>query len=424
MKTTDFTLKISSDQLNESMFKKFGKRINFDKYTREELENYRNILRTQVHQEELDTKFNDLLSNENYQQTKFMLNVLNTKIKEMLGEAKLPMTTVNGKKVPAFAADGKGKNDISKKKKKTEETTMNKTTTEAKKTDRTGDGKKNFDDVQAARYQAGGMPKKKAIAKATSDNFKEGFPTVDDAKKASQGTAGMKKGETKKSSTGGTITRVDDKTIRHTAGKNYGGSEAPKTPDSDKKEKVKKIKESIFKARVQLVNESLWSLLQEDEEGKAKAITASSDMVNDFTTWMTRIGQYQTKSMIELADSIRSEFGQAESDAFKQSVAPALSATLEVLTQQREAISQAVAQLAGEAPPEEPMGMEPEMGLDSPEMEPADTDTMNEPTDGFETDDAAAGGAEVAGREMRENRQVRKFNQIAESHSIISRLAR
>jgi len=30
----------------------------------------------------------------------------------MAGGGKLPMTTVKGKKVPAFAADGKGKNDL------------------------------------------------------------------------------------------------------------------------------------------------------------------------------------------------------------------------------------------------------------------------------------------------------------------------
>jgi hypothetical protein len=40
-------------------------------------------------------------------------------------------------------------------------------------TDQTGDGKSNVDDVQVARMVAGGVPKKKAIAKATTDNVKE-----------------------------------------------------------------------------------------------------------------------------------------------------------------------------------------------------------------------------------------------------------
>jgi Protein of unknwon function (DUF3008) len=43
---------------------------------------------------------------------------------------------------------------------------------EARK-DQDGDGKHDFDDVQIARYKAGGMPPKKAIAKAKSDNLKE-----------------------------------------------------------------------------------------------------------------------------------------------------------------------------------------------------------------------------------------------------------
>ena len=32
--------------------------------------------------------------------------------KKSMAKKKMPMTTVNGKKVPAFAADGKGANDL------------------------------------------------------------------------------------------------------------------------------------------------------------------------------------------------------------------------------------------------------------------------------------------------------------------------
>jgi hypothetical protein len=111
----------------------------------------------------------------------------------------------------------------------------------------------------------------------------------------------------------------------------------------------------------------------EDEEGKAKSITAGTDMVNDFTSWMTRVGQYQTKSMIELADEIRANFGQEEAERFKQAVQPALDAALQALTAAREEISNSVAVLAGEAPAESPMGMEPgmdDMGGGMPGEEP------------------------------------------------------
>ena len=70
MITTDLNSKITAATLNENMFKKFGTRVNFDKYTREELENYRNLLRTNIHQVETTSNFNDLLSNENYQKDK------------------------------------------------------------------------------------------------------------------------------------------------------------------------------------------------------------------------------------------------------------------------------------------------------------------------------------------------------------------
>ena len=203
-------------------------------------------------------------------------------------------------------------------------------------------------------------------------------------------------------------------------------------PDCDHKElkqmvadcKKKMVKESEFKHNVRFVNESINFLLQEDEEGKAKAITAAGDMVNDYTSWMQRVGQYQTKSMIELADAIRADFGAAEAETFKNSVGPALSATLEVLTQQREAVSNAVATLAGEATPETPMGMEPEM---EPGMDMSEPDEMNPDMTGgdeFGASDAAAGGSTTSGREMRENAQQRRARKLAESHSIISKLAR
>ena len=101
MKTTDFTSNITSDKLNETLFKKFGARINFESYDREELEKYRNLLRTRVHQTESSAKFNDLLSNEAHQKDKHMLELLNTKIKEMLGESKKSNLVKKNKAGPA-----------------------------------------------------------------------------------------------------------------------------------------------------------------------------------------------------------------------------------------------------------------------------------------------------------------------------------
>jgi hypothetical protein len=214
--------------------------------------------------------------------------------------------------------------------------------------------------------------------------------------------------------------------IAKDAGKRYGSKEAGERVAGAVRNKLKKqgkLEEAhqIFKRHVRIVNESLAYLLSENEEDKAKAITAAGDIVNDYTSWMQRVGQYQTKSMIELSDSIRGDFGVQQAEAFKNAVGPALAATLEVLTAQREAISNAVAVLAGEQIPETPMGAEPGM---EPGMDMAGPDMMNEPTgDEFGAADAAA-GAGTPGREMRESASQRRARKLAESHSIMSKLAR
>ena len=213
--------------------------------------------------------------------------------------------------------------------------------------------------------------------------------------------------------------------IAKDAGKRYGSKAAGERVAGavrNKLAKQGKLEESQFKHNVRFVNESIGFLLQEDEEAKAKTITAAGDIVNDFTGWMQRIGQYQTKAIIELADSIRAEFGAAEAEAFKQKVGPSLATSLETLTQQREILSNAVAELAGEAVPETPMGMEPNADMDAG-LDIAKPDSMNT-NDEFAASDAAAGGAETAGRELRESRAKRRARKLAESHSILTKLAR
>ena len=410
MKTNDFSSAVTSTKLKENMSKMFGINVNLDKYGREELEDMRNKLRTRVFQQEGAAGINDLLTNETYQKDKVMLDLLNTRIKEMLGEniAKLR------DKMDELTEAKKGVRDIKhvKKAKGTKPDFLD--------MDKDGDKKEPMKKAVADK-KAG--PKKGVNPFAKKDkSVEEGFPTVaksdDDGKKKTTG-----KFDVKKTSTGTQYTRKSNTFTD-------GGV------DSDVKAARRdgKLKESNarFKHNVRFVNESLAYFLNEDEEGKAKAITAASDMVNDFTTWMQRVGQYQTKAMIELADQIRADFGQQEAETFKQSVSPALSAALETLTTQREAISNAVAVLAGEADAMNPMGMEPGMdadmepGMDAdmePGMDIASPDEMNLPGDEFGASDAAAGVGST-GRDLRESNQERFARKLAESHSIMSKLAK
>jgi hypothetical protein len=174
------------------------------------------------------------------------------------------------------------------------------------------------------------------------------------------------------------------------------------------KKSVKESKSDLMhQAYQQYIAEGIAYYIAEDEEGKAKSITAASDMVNDFTSWMQRVGNYQTKSMIELADNIRANFDMQTAETFKQSVGEALGGALEALTQARETINNAVAVLAGEAPAEEPMGMDSGMDMDVGDEgmpAPAEGDELNlGGEDEFAASDAAAGGPETTGRMKRES---------------------
>jgi hypothetical protein len=468
MRTSDIARPLTAQALNETLYKQFNVKINFDKYDREQLENYRNLLRSKVHATETTANFNDLLTNETYQKDKYMLSVLNTKIKEMLGESIVLAEKAVSKAQQqaagiALAAKKSGKTPAGKgasaemakmstkelekfagtkhkglpKHKKTDETMKdteegNEFSGELAKAKASGaksfkvDGKdypvkeagertmsraakgvmkygkdgmkalakagkegKDLDKVRDKynKYDESAKPdfldmdkdgdKKEPMKKAVADKKKNPFKKTTEATKPLKG--GQKKLDTDKD---GDIDAKDMKNLRS-------------------KKQVKENSELLHAAYQQFIAEGIANYIAEDEEGKAKSITAAADMVNDFTSWMQRVGNYQTKSMIELADNIRANFGMQEAETFKQTVGSALEGALNALTTAREEINNAVAVLAGEAPAAEPMGMEPDVGDTG--MEVGGPDEMNMPGDEFAAADAAAGGETDLGRMKRES---------------------
>lgn len=500
MKTQDFAPITTSAKLAENLAKQFNTKVNLNQYDREQLEDIRNKLRTRIFQQEGSSKFNDLLTDEAYQKDKAMLELLNTRIKEMLGEQmkklrdKMDQLNEAKKAKPDFLDLDKDGNKTEPMKKAAKDAKVkegfptvddaraehekNKTTgkfdkkelkpgvTQYTRKEKTFTDGGDDSDVKKAKDKAKkdakvkeskscanghtkmtkdcdecmGMYEASHQEKTTMKHVKN--PTASEKKAAKDikpGVAGYKdRVEMLKSAEADGRLKSEGKDegkpdknfakIAKDAGKRYGSKAAGERVAGavrNKLAKQGKLEESQFKHNVRFVNESIGFLLQEDEEAKAKTITAAGDIVNDFTGWMQRIGQYQTKAIIELADSIRADFGAAEAEAFKQKVAPALTTSLETLTQQREILSTAVAELAGEAVPETPMGMEPEVDMDMDSDMGADVpaDSMN-PEDEFAASDAAAGGDETAGRSMRESRADRKNRKLAESHSILTKLAR
>jgi hypothetical protein len=466
MKTTDFGTQITSSAIRENLKKQFDVNVDLAKYSREQLEDIRNKLRTRIFQQEGSVKINDLLTNEDYQKDKAMMQLLNTRIKEMLGEQmkklrdQMDALTEGKKAKPDFldmdkdgnkkepmkkavadkkAGPKKGVNPFAKKDSKVKEEIKGRVVKGKRYgAQDTGNDPDSDDDAPAsasksAKFDDSGIAAMggrapKNPTKGKVHKMKEGMkhPSDCDCKECSMMEGKKAKPDFLDMDKDGNKKEPMKKAV---AGKKAGPKKGV-NPFAKKK-----VKESSFRHNVRFVNESIDWLLTEDEEAKAKAITAAGDMVNDFTSWMQRVGQYQTKSMIELADAIRADFGSAESEAFKQAVGPALSTTLEVLTQQREAVSNAVATLAGGAAPADTMGAEPndmagdmggdmDAGLDSAEPDEMNPEAGADLGDEFSAADAAAGGPETSGRGLRESRQRARARKLAEAHSIITKLAR
>jgi hypothetical protein len=150
-------------------------------------------------------------------------------------------------------------------------------------------------------------------------------------------------------------------------------------------------------------------IVTEGEEDKAELVMAAKDMVDRVTGWMEDTAEMQTESMLELADAIRDEMGSEQSEAFTNSVKPALEAMYGVMETTREALTGGVGMLTGEGEPVDAMGVDdPEMDMEPTVDAEAPADDLDLPTDDFEADAAATGGEEEAGREKRESVQQSK----------------
>ena len=186
--------------------------------------------------------------------------------------------------------------------------------------------------------------------------------------------------------------------------------------DGDKKEPMKKAakdagkgkkggkpKKGVVPPQFKKKNESI---VKEGAEEAAELVMAAKDMVDRITGWMEDTAEMQTESMLELADSIRDEMGSEQSEAFTNSVKPALEALYTALEATREATISGVGILTGEAAPE-PMGSEEEMPAVDADADPmADIDVDAEvpaEDDGMAAAEPAVGGEEEAGRAKRES---------------------
>lgn len=151
--------------------------------------------------------------------------------------------------------------------------------------------------------------------------------------------------------------------------------------------------------------------LNEGEVGNAEVLLAAKDMVDSVQDTIEKVGKMQNEQLPQLLDSIRDQIGSEQADAFKNAVGATLDQLMQNLQAAREGVDSGVRVLSGEEV-DNPMAMPGDdmaapvddmaAPVDDLGAEPAPmSDLDQEDSDGFAATDAAVGGTETLGRELR-----------------------
>ena len=198
-------------------------------------------------------------------------------------------------------------------------------------------------------------------------------------------------------------------------GKKPAKKDHGKRPDSPDLDQDGDTEEPIADAAKDAKKESI---VREGAEDKAELVMAAKDMVDRLTGWMEDTAEMQSESMLELADAIRDEMSQNESDSFVNTVKPALEQLYGAMETTREALTNGVGQLTGEGGMPAPDMGEPvddvpaDVEPEETELEPTTTD------DEFAAAAPAAGGADEAGRARRESKYYKKKAMLEQSRRL------
>ena len=431
MKTTDlFKINRTSKRLNESMFKTFGRKLNLETFNIEQLEDARNKLRTQIYTARSSSSFNETVENDALSQAQFMHDAIVAELSER-DEPIVDNTVYEGGNF-----DEQELSDVLK-------------AFDEQVNEIGGNGIPDYKKIMAALDNGDIDSAMEEIVSAYSDQDGGEIRSNDYDNYLEDLESEFKflvhsNPQGRVSSTRPLVIRTDDKRATFNQGENIqtelstntlksyqdkAGKDIVNTMTSgdhmttDKSAKKvmnrmrgsEKADNKIYKKENESIEQTGddMSNLREGEIQQASAIVTAKTMVDRVGRWIEELSGMENDTLLQLGDSIRDEMGQEQAKGFIEAVAPAIQSALENLKTTREALATGVRTLTGEEQPVNMLGGDPAADMS------AEPDAMNTDAelggDEFAAAEPAAGGAEEAGREMREsiNHQNRLMRALA-----------
>lgn len=400
MKTTDlFKINRTSKRLNESMYKTFGKKLNLEAFNIEQLEDARNKLRTQIYTARSSSSFNENIENDALAEAQFMHDAI---VAELMDRNEHIVDNSAVEEAADFDKDEVVK-ILSK--------------FESDLNEIGGYADLDYNKIMTTLAQEGAEAAVEEVSYSIGDQdggeVRGVEPYLEDLQDnldyVLNGPVGEASIEEK-----APPTAKGERMVKHIK-KGYA--------DDGKLTKKEKGIAYATAWKAHNKNESIEQTgddmrnLREGEIQQASAIVTAKTMVDRVGRWIEELSGMENDTLLQLGDSIRDEMGQEQAKAFISTVAPAIQSALENLKTARETLASGVRTLTGE---EQAAGM---LGAEAPpageELGAAEPDAMNAGEelggDEFAAAEPAAGGAEEAGREMREsiNRQNRLLKVLA-----------
>lgn len=178
--------------------------------------------------------------------------------------------------------------------------------------------------------------------------------------------------------------------------------------DINKRIKFTMIAESLDLWMQANVQSELSSMVAEglDDESmeEAKVILAAKELSDKIQGMIEDAAKMQVQDLLPIVDAMKAEIGQAEADAFSSAADTALAGLVDSLKSAKTEYDGAIGTAQGQAPASDmdDFGMDDDMGDDMDIDMDDDMDDDMGMDDEFAGDDAAMGGDEPTGREMKD----------------------